>query len=51
MMANLISNIIDNVQIKVSNVYVRIEDDLSIPNQPFALGMIIGEIRAQTMND
>ena len=35
---------------KISNVYVRIEDDLSIPTMPFNLGIIIGSIEAQTMN-
>ena len=32
MMANLITKIIDNIQVKISNVYIRIEDELSIPH-------------------
>jgi hypothetical protein len=51
MMANLISKIIDNIQIKITNVYVRIEDTMSIPRMPSVLGLVIGSIQAHTMND
>lgn len=44
MMGNLISKIVDNIQIKISNVYVRIEDTLSIPRMPFVIGIVIGSI-------
>ena len=50
MMSNLISKIIDNLQFKITNVYIRIEDTLSIPSMPFALGIIVGSVRAETMN-
>lgn len=50
-MANLISKVVDNIQVKISNVYVRIEDTLSIPTMPFCLGMVIGSISTETMND
>jgi hypothetical protein len=32
-------------------VYIRIEDTMSIPRLPFALGIVIGSIQAETMND
>jgi vacuolar protein sorting-associated protein 13A/C len=51
MMATLISKIIDNIQIKITNVYVRIEDTMSIPRMPLVLGLVIGSIEAHTMND
>jgi sporulation-control protein spo0M len=51
MIANLVTKVIDNIQLKISNVYIRIEDDLSIPRQPFALSLVIGSIQAQTMNE
>lgn len=51
MIMSLVQKIVDNIQIKVTNVYVRIEDPLSIPRMPFALGIVIGSIQAETMND
>jgi hypothetical protein len=51
MMANLVSKIIDNIQIKITNVYIRIEDTLSIPRMPIVLGLVIGSIQADTMNE
>ena len=51
MIAGLVSKILDNIQLKVTNVYLRIEDTLSIPRMPFALGIIIGSVKAETMND
>ncbi len=51
MIPNLISKIVDNIQLKITNVYIRIEDTLSIPRMPFVLGIIIGSIKAETMND
>ena len=50
MLANLVSNIVYNIQIKIKNVYVRIEDSLSIPRMPFTIGIVVGEVTAQTMN-
>ncbi len=47
----MISKIIDNIQIKITNVYVRIEDTMSIPRMPIVLGLVIGSIQAHTMNE
>ena len=47
----LVSNIIDNIQVKVTNIYVRIEDELSFPGHPYAMGVVIGSINAYSMND
>lgn len=51
MIQKMVAKIIDNIQIKLTNIYIRVEDELSIPKQPFALGMVIGSFTAQTMND
>jgi hypothetical protein len=50
MISSLVSNIIDNIQIKIKNIYLRVEDELSFPGNPYALGIVIGKIEAQTMN-
>ena len=46
--SKLITKIIDNIQIKIENVYVRIEDDLSYPNKPFAFGFVLKLLTAYT---
>lgn len=47
----MVTKIIDNLQLRLSNIYVRIEDDISVPRMPFALGMVIGNISAVTKGD
>jgi len=51
MMQNLVTRIIDNLQVKISNVVVRLEDELSLPYQPFALSAIVGQVEARTCNE
>lgn len=42
----LVTKIIDNVQISLKNVHVRYEDNVSNPEHPFATGVTLSEISA-----
>jgi vacuolar protein sorting-associated protein 13A/C len=42
----LVTKIIDNVQISLKNVHVRYEDNVSNPEHPFAAGVTLSEISA-----
>lgn len=46
--SKLITKIIDNIQVKIENVYIRIEDDLSYPTKPFAFGFVLKLLTAFT---
>ena len=48
--AKVLAKVIDNVQINVKNVYVRLEDTLSYPQTPWAMGLILGELNLCTNN-
>lgn len=39
--ANLITAIVDNVQVSVKNIHIRYEDSISDPGHPFALGVTL----------
>nr|XP_034335213.1 vacuolar protein sorting-associated protein 13A isoform X3 [Crassostrea gigas] len=43
--------ILNNIQIKISNVHVRYEDIVSNPGKPFAAGGILGGLYVFTTND
>jgi hypothetical protein len=43
--------VIDNIQIDIRNVYVRLEDSISNINEPWALGLTIQQIQIYTAND
>jgi vacuolar protein sorting-associated protein 13A/C len=47
----LVSKIIDNLQISLNNIHVRYEDDISNPGHPFAAGVTLSEISAISTND
>ena len=51
MAGRLINKIIDNVQIDIKNVYVRLEDDLSNPEKPWCFGATLGSISIYTANN
>lgn len=46
----LIAKVVDNVQINVHNVYVRLEDTLSYPDTPWAMGLTLAELSVNTSN-
>ena len=48
--AKVLAKVIDNVQISVKNVYLRLEDTLSYPQTPWAMGLILGELNLCTNN-
>ena len=46
--AKLVTKIIDNIQVTLENVYVRLEDDISFPAKPLACGIALKKISAIT---
>lgn len=48
--AKLLAKVIDNVQINIKNLYIRLEDTLSYPDTPWAMGLILGELDICTNN-
>lgn len=46
-----LSTVLGNLQIKVTNVHVRYEDDLTTPGNAFACGMTIGSVSMITVDD
>ena len=51
MATRLVNKIVDNVQIDISNVYVRFEDDLSNPNMPWAFGLTLDSMNIFTTDN
>lgn len=49
--ARLTAKIIDNLQVNIEHLYVRIEDELSYPGNPFAFGITIERIEAVTTDE
>ncbi|XP_065089816.1 intermembrane lipid transfer protein Vps13D isoform X2 [Ochlerotatus camptorhynchus] len=45
---SLVTNIIENLQLKVNGIHIRYEDGLTIPNQKFACGINIEALSAQS---
>lgn len=45
------SKLVDNVQIKLKNVHLRYEDDLSTPNHPFAAGVTLSSFKAVSTDE
>ena len=45
---SLTNRIIDNVQITVRNVHIRYEDSVSVPGNPFSIGMTLGGFSADS---
>lgn len=43
---NLVTKIVDNLQVTVKNIHVRYEDSISAPGHPFALGLTLEEFSA-----
>lgn len=50
-MAQLVTNVINNIQIKISNICIRLEDTVTNPQVPQVISMILQEASIQTMND
>lgn len=43
---SLVSKIIDNLQITIKNIHIRYEDQTSVPNHPFSVGVSLQELSA-----
>ncbi|PNF41796.1 hypothetical protein B7P43_G02609, partial [Cryptotermes secundus] len=48
---SLIANIIENLQLKIKDVHIRYEDDVTVPGQAFALGVTVESLTAQSCDD
>ena len=47
-MTQLITKIVDNLQILIKNIHIRYEDKQSNPGHPFAVGLTLSEISAKS---
>ncbi|KAK9746972.1 Vacuolar sorting-associated protein 13, N-terminal [Popillia japonica] len=47
----LITNIIENLQLKIRDVHFRYEDNVSIPNKAVAIGVTVEALSAQSCNE
>ncbi|XP_069480592.1 intermembrane lipid transfer protein VPS13C isoform X2 [Ambystoma mexicanum] len=47
----LATQVIKNVQVKISNIHIRYEDDVTDPTRPFSFGVTLGELSLLTTND
>ncbi|XP_058447485.1 intermembrane lipid transfer protein Vps13D isoform X2 [Malaya genurostris] len=45
---SLMTNIVENLQLKVNGIHIRYEDAITIPNQRFACGITIDALSAQS---
>ena len=45
---SLVTNIVENLQLKIKNIHIRYEDSLTIPKTSFACGINIDELSAQS---
>ena len=48
---SFIGTIIENLQVKISNVHIRYEDDISIPSQPLVCGFSLDSLSAQSYDE
>ncbi|XP_026067706.1 vacuolar protein sorting-associated protein 13C-like isoform X3 [Carassius auratus] len=47
----LATQVIKNLQVKITSIHVRYEDDVSDPQRPFAIGMTLSELSLQTADE
>ena len=47
----LITNVIKNLEVKVTNVHIRYEDSYTDPKQPFSVGVTLRELSCQTTDE
>ncbi|KAI5381828.1 hypothetical protein KIW84_UN0404, partial [Lathyrus oleraceus] len=50
-LSSLISTIIGNLKISISNVHIRYEDSISNPGHPFSSGVTLAKLAAVTMDE
>lgn len=49
-MKKLMTNILDNIEITISNLHIRYEDSTSVPGSCFAAGIVLESIKISTMD-
>ncbi|XP_041061622.1 vacuolar protein sorting-associated protein 13D [Carcharodon carcharias] len=49
--ASMVTRIVENVELKVRNVHLRFEDDVTNPDHPFAFGFCIKSVSVQNAED
>ncbi|XP_069775082.1 intermembrane lipid transfer protein VPS13D isoform X2 [Narcine bancroftii] len=49
--ASIVTRIVENVELNVRDVHLRFEDDLTIPEHPFAFGICIKSMSVQNAED
>ncbi|XP_062868929.1 intermembrane lipid transfer protein VPS13C isoform X1 [Trichomycterus rosablanca] len=47
----LATQIIKNLQVKITNIHIRYEDDLSDPQRPLSMGVTLSELSLQTADE
>ncbi|XP_076012416.1 intermembrane lipid transfer protein VPS13C isoform X2 [Genypterus blacodes] len=47
----LATQVIKNLQVKISSIHIRYEDDLSNPERPLSMGVTLGELSLQTADE
>ncbi|XP_041840973.1 LOW QUALITY PROTEIN: vacuolar protein sorting-associated protein 13C-like [Melanotaenia boesemani] len=50
-MEKLATQVIKNLQVKISSIHLRYEDDLSDPQRPISMGITLSEISLQTTDE
>lgn len=48
---SLVTKVVDNLQVTIKNIHIRYEDHGSIPNHPFSVGIMLGELSAVSTDD
>ncbi|RMZ56118.1 hypothetical protein APUTEX25_004542, partial [Auxenochlorella protothecoides] len=48
---NVIDTVIGNLQLSITNIHVRYEDDVTNPGHPFSCGITLDKLAAATVND
>uniref|UniRef100_T1J4D0 UBA domain-containing protein n=1 Tax=Strigamia maritima TaxID=126957 RepID=T1J4D0_STRMM len=48
---SFVANIIENIQVKINDVHLRYEDEITNPNQSFAWGITIESLSVQSANE
>ncbi|KAJ8412901.1 hypothetical protein AAFF_G00104830 [Aldrovandia affinis] len=45
------TQVIKNLQVKITNIHIRYEDDVSDPQRPLSIGVTLGELSLQTTDE
>lgn len=45
---SIVTNVVENMQLKINDVHIRYEDSISVPNYRFACGITIDSLSAQS---